>query len=144
MRAANRASAGGARSRATAADRADRRTRRSSSVFDRQFRRRIQQSAGDDRQPGSDLRQFHRVPARDSDIRKKHAGQQAGALVYIELADGSQYPQVGKIDFVDVTVNQGTDPSVEVRASFANPDRLLIDGQLVDVKVEGDKPERRW
>jgi membrane fusion protein (multidrug efflux system) len=74
------------------------------------------------------------------DIRKKHAGQQAGAVVYIELADGSQYSQVGKIDFVDVTVNQGTD-SVEVRASFANPDRLLIDGQLVDVKVEGDKPE---
>jgi membrane fusion protein (multidrug efflux system) len=47
---------------------------------------------------------------------------------------------VGKIDFVDVTVNQGTD-SVLVRASFANPDRLLIDGQLVDVKVEGDKAQ---
>jgi membrane fusion protein (multidrug efflux system) len=74
------------------------------------------------------------------DIRKKHAGQQAGALVYIELADGSRYGQVGKIDFVDVTVNQGTD-SVLVRASFANPDRLLIDGQLVDVKVEGDKAQ---
>ncbi|WP_160006924.1 efflux RND transporter periplasmic adaptor subunit [Rhizobium sp. 18055] len=74
------------------------------------------------------------------DIRKKHAGQQAGALVYVELADGSRYGQVGKIDFVDVTVNQGTD-SVLVRASFANPDRLLIDGQLVDVKVEGDKAQ---
>lgn len=74
------------------------------------------------------------------DIRKSHAGQQAGALVYLQLADGSQYAQVGKIDFVDVTVNQGTD-SVLVRASFANPDRLLIDGQLVDVKVEGDKPQ---
>jgi membrane fusion protein (multidrug efflux system) len=57
-------------------------------------------------------------------------------LSYVELADGSRYGQVGKIDFVDVTVNQGTD-SVLVRASFANPDRLLIDGQLVDVKVEG-------
>jgi membrane fusion protein (multidrug efflux system) len=74
------------------------------------------------------------------DIRKKHAGQQAGALVYVELADGSRYGQVGKIDFVDVTVNQGTD-SVLVRASFANPDRLLIDGQLVDVKVEGDQAQ---
>lgn len=62
------------------------------------------------------------------------------AVVLVELADGSRYSQPGKIDFVDVTVNQGTD-AVPVRATFPNPERILIDGQLVNVIVQGDKPE---
>jgi membrane fusion protein (multidrug efflux system) len=41
---------------------------------------------------------------------------------------------------MDVTVNQGTD-TVLVRATFPNPDRVLVDGQLVSVVVEGGKPE---
>ncbi|CAN7698648.1 efflux RND transporter periplasmic adaptor subunit [Rhizobium sp. LjRoot254] len=57
------------------------------------------------------------------------------AIVLVQLADGKQYPEPGKVNFVDVTVDQGTD-TVPVRATFPNSDRILIDGQLVNVIVE--------
>lgn len=55
--------------------------------------------------------------------------------VRLQLADGSSYRDSGKLDFVDVTMSRETD-TVLVRAAFPNPDRLLIDGQLVTVHVE--------
>lgn len=64
----------------------------------------------------------------------------SAAIVRVQLADGKMYPEPGKVSFVDVTVDQGTD-TVPVRASFANPDRVLIDGQLVNVIVEGGTAE---
>jgi membrane fusion protein, multidrug efflux system len=60
--------------------------------------------------------------------------------VYLRLADGSRYSEPGKINFIDVTVNPGTD-TVQVRAEFANPDRILVDGQLVSVVVEEGSPD---
>jgi membrane fusion protein, multidrug efflux system len=60
--------------------------------------------------------------------------------VYLNLADGSRYSEPGKINFVDVTVNPGTD-TVQTRAEFPNPDRLLVDGQLVSVVVEEGSPD---
>jgi membrane fusion protein (multidrug efflux system) len=51
------------------------------------------------------------------------------------FADGSTYKYPGKINFVDVTVDRATD-TVLGRASFANPDFALIDGQLVRVALE--------
>lgn len=62
------------------------------------------------------------------------------AIVRLRLADGSIYDEPGKIDFVDVTVNQGTD-AVRVRASFPNPARLLVDGQLVNALVQSATPQ---
>ncbi len=62
------------------------------------------------------------------------------AVVLVQLADGTQYPAPGKVNFVDVTVDQGTD-TVPVRATFPNPNRVLIDGQLVNVTVQGGTPE---
>ncbi len=64
----------------------------------------------------------------------------SAASVHVLLANGKQYDRPGKVDFVDVTVDQGTD-TVPVRATFPNPDRILIDGQLVNVTVEGGTPE---
>jgi membrane fusion protein, multidrug efflux system len=58
--------------------------------------------------------------------------------VYLRLADGSRYTEPGKLNFVDVTVSSGTD-TVQVRAQFANPKRILVDGQLVSVVVETGK-----
>jgi membrane fusion protein (multidrug efflux system) len=55
--------------------------------------------------------------------------------VKLQLADGSEYDHVGKIDFVDVEVDRGTD-TVLVRASFDNPDGVLVDGQFVNVSIE--------
>lgn len=61
--------------------------------------------------------------------------------VRITRADGSRYDQVGRIDFADVQVDRGTD-TLTLRASMANPDGLLIDGELANVTVEGAEPER--
>ncbi len=57
------------------------------------------------------------------------------AAVTIELANRTTYPLPGTIDFVDAAVNTGTD-SVTVRAEFANPDGILLDGELVRVNLE--------
>jgi membrane fusion protein, multidrug efflux system len=66
--------------------------------------------------------------------------QNADALaVRIRFSDGSTYDQLGRINFVDVTVDRATD-TVVVRASMPNPNGALIDGQLVRVSVEADKP----
>ena len=74
-------------------------------------------------------------------VRKQQAASKAGEyVIYVQLADGSRYPGAGKIDFLDNTVNQGTD-TVQVRALFANPDRVLVDGQLVTVVAEEGKGE---
>jgi membrane fusion protein, multidrug efflux system len=74
-------------------------------------------------------------------VRKQQAaGKGSEYVIYVQLADGSRYPGAGKIDFLDNTVNQGTD-TVQVRAAFANPERILVDGQLVTVVAEEGKSE---
>jgi membrane fusion protein (multidrug efflux system) len=59
--------------------------------------------------------------------------------VRIRFSDGSTYGQLGRINFIDVTVDRATD-TVMVRATMPNPTGALIDGQLVRVSVEADKP----
>jgi membrane fusion protein (multidrug efflux system) len=73
-------------------------------------------------------------------IRKDRKSGDPDTTIYIQLADGSRYAQAGKADFVDVTVSQGTD-TVQVRATFPNPNRMLVDGQLVTVVAELGKPQ---
>jgi membrane fusion protein (multidrug efflux system) len=68
-------------------------------------------------------------------------GREAGRLVprdeiqvRLSLADGSEYPEAGRIDFVANAV----DPSagtVEVRAVFPNPDAILLPGEYAKVRV---------
>lgn len=75
-------------------------------------------------------------------LRRRQAGGQPGAddiKVRVRFADGSVYDQIGKIDFVDVTVDRGTD-TVLVRATMANPKGALVDGQLVRVELETGAP----
>jgi membrane fusion protein (multidrug efflux system) len=75
-------------------------------------------------------------------IRKERGdASPADVKVYLQLADGSRYSRPGRLDFLDVTVNQGTD-TVLVRAAFPNPDRILVDGQLVTVVTESGPGER--
>ncbi len=64
--------------------------------------------------------------------RLQNAGDKA--VVRLRFADGTEYPQTGRIDFVDNIVDRATD-TVLVRAQFANPNRILVDGQLVRVRV---------
>jgi membrane fusion protein (multidrug efflux system) len=58
----------------------------------------------------------------------------------LRFADGSLYPQLGTINFVDVSVDRSTD-TLLVRATFPNPQAGLVDGQLVRVAAESNKPE---
>jgi membrane fusion protein (multidrug efflux system) len=59
--------------------------------------------------------------------------------VTLKFPDGTVYDQVGRINFVDVTVERATD-SVQVRAVIANPKGLLTDSQLVRVLLESGTP----
>jgi membrane fusion protein (multidrug efflux system) len=60
----------------------------------------------------------------------------------IRFSDGSTYDKPAVIDFLDVTVDRATD-TVLVRGTIPNPDAVLIDGQLVRVAVQGDRPEEK-
>jgi membrane fusion protein, multidrug efflux system len=62
--------------------------------------------------------------------------------VNLRFADGSVYPETGRINFVDVKVDRATD-TVIVRATFPNPKSTLIDGQLVRVAVSTGTPEEK-
>lgn len=54
--------------------------------------------------------------------------------VTLVMANGATYPETGRIVVVDTEVQRGTD-TVLVRATFANPSGLLLDGQLVNVTL---------
>ena len=57
------------------------------------------------------------------------------------LEDGSDYPQDGRLEFSEVTVDQGTG-TVTLRASFPNPDHVLLPGMFVRARVEeGIRPD---
>jgi membrane fusion protein, multidrug efflux system len=60
--------------------------------------------------------------------------------VKVRLADNTIYEHAGKLNFVDVQVSTSTD-TISIRAELPNPDRLLVDGQLVTAVVESAKPE---
>ena len=66
----------------------------------------------------------------------------SGIKVSLQFTDGTTYSQIGKIDFVDVTVDKATD-TVQVRAVFANPKGSLIDGQLVTVSLEAAESQEQ-
>ena len=55
--------------------------------------------------------------------------------VRLLLPDGSEYGQGGTLSFADLAVDPGTD-NVTMRALFANPDRTLLPGMYVRVRLE--------
>jgi membrane fusion protein, multidrug efflux system len=61
-------------------------------------------------------------------------------VVTVPLPDGTVYQHPGKLNFLDIRADAGTD-MVTVRAELPNPDRLLVDGQFVGVRVERGAPE---
>ena len=72
---------------------------------------------------------------RDPDTRK--ALQPGGsARVEAVFADGSTFPEQGKIDYVDPVVDLATGTQ-EYRAKFDNPSHLLLPGQFVRVRILG-------
>jgi membrane fusion protein (multidrug efflux system) len=57
------------------------------------------------------------------------------AAVTLTLEDGSAYPQAGRLQFAEVTVDAGT-ASVIRRAVFENPQTLLLPGLFVMAHIE--------
>ncbi|MFM0202297.1 efflux RND transporter periplasmic adaptor subunit [Paraburkholderia fungorum] len=66
--------------------------------------------------------------------RLKTSGPDA-AKVSLVLEDGRTYSEKGKLQFTDVTVDQGTG-SVTVRAIFKNADKVLLPGMFVRARIE--------
>ena len=63
------------------------------------------------------------------------------AKVSLKLEDGSDYPQEGRLEFADVTVDTNTG-TVTLRAVFPNPDATLLPGMYVRAQVqEGINPQ---
>lgn len=54
--------------------------------------------------------------------------------VTVVLEDGSEYPQKGHLLFSDLAVDPGTG-SVALRGEIPNPDRILLPGMFVQVKL---------
>jgi membrane fusion protein (multidrug efflux system) len=65
-------------------------------------------------------------------LRRTESG---AARVKLVLEDGTEYGQVGTLQFSDVTVDQGTG-SITLRAIFPNPRRELLPGMFVRARVE--------
>jgi membrane fusion protein (multidrug efflux system) len=70
-----------------------------------------------------------------------HRGERGDPVVRVTLPDGTLYEHPGKLNFLGVQVDPGTD-TVTVRAELPNPERVLVDGQFVGVWVERGEPER--
>jgi membrane fusion protein (multidrug efflux system) len=62
--------------------------------------------------------------------------------VTVRFSDGSVYAEKGRVNFVDVTVDKATD-TIIVRATFPNPEGVLIDGQLVRVNIDTGVPQEK-
>ena len=54
--------------------------------------------------------------------------------VRLSFSDGTEYPIPGYIDFLAFSVDQQTG-TVELRAEFPNPDRLLLPGEFVRAQI---------
>jgi membrane fusion protein, multidrug efflux system len=76
------------------------------------------------------------------DVRKEAAatGRPPEVVVRAQLPDGTMYDHPGKVDFLNIQVDQTTE-TITVRAQFPNPEGFLVDGQFVNVTVERAKPE---
>jgi len=85
-------------------------------------------------------------PVSERDIMHARETRQTNDLsdikVRLRFADGSTYKEIGKIDFVDVTVDRTTD-TVQVRGVLPNPSGMLIDGQLLSVNLELGNPQEQ-
>lgn len=85
------------------------------------------------------------VPQSSADLLKLRQRLLSGALarggsaarVRLRLEDGSVYPQEGRLQFTDVSVDQATGTQT-IRAVFPNPRSLLLPGMYVRAElVEG-------
>jgi membrane fusion protein (multidrug efflux system) len=64
-----------------------------------------------------------------------------GARIQLRLPNGSVYPVEGRLQFTEVNVDQASG-AVTLRASFPNPDGMLLPGMYVRARlIEGERPQ---
>jgi membrane fusion protein (multidrug efflux system) len=68
-------------------------------------------------------------------LRRSAEGSAIAQAVSLVLADGTPYSEAGGINFLDQSVDPGTG-TVSLRATFRNPQRLLLPGDFVRVRIE--------
>ncbi len=81
-------------------------------------------------QPGTDFERFMRAQAEGA----VQVAQGNEAEVRIVRSDGTEHPHVGKLSFSDFSVNPTTG-SVAFRGVIPNPDRSLLPGMFVNVRL---------
>jgi membrane fusion protein, multidrug efflux system len=73
-------------------------------------------------------------------LEARRGGSTAAALkARVRLADDSLYAEAGTLDFIDVQIDPRTDGQT-LRATFANKDGALTEGQTVRVILEDKEP----
>jgi membrane fusion protein, multidrug efflux system len=72
---------------------------------------------------------------RDIQEGRLQTGGVNAAKVTLILEDGRTFSEAGKLQFSDVSVDQGTG-SVTVRAIFPNKDRVLLPGMFVRARID--------
>jgi membrane fusion protein (multidrug efflux system) len=72
---------------------------------------------------------------RDADTRRALSSG-GSARVQVTLPDGSAFPALGRIGYVDPVVDPATGTQ-QYRAEFQNPDHILLPGQFVRVQLLG-------
>jgi membrane fusion protein (multidrug efflux system) len=66
--------------------------------------------------------------------RKIERSDSLGIGMRLILADGQEFPEEGKVDFIDRNIDSSTG-SILVQATFPNPDRLIRPGQFARIRV---------
>ena len=77
---------------------------------------------------------YLRSKARNVNLGHKDSTRNWDPYITVTLADGSQYPYRGLVDFADPQVDPKTG-TFSVRAEMANPDHILLPGQFTRVKL---------
>lgn len=84
---------------------------------------------------------YLRSKERNVNIGNDDTTHKWNSFVTITLADGSEYPHKGLVDFADPQVDPKTG-TFSVRAEMPNPDRSLLPGEVTRVKVLLDVREQ--
>lgn len=77
---------------------------------------------------------YLRTKERNVTLGHKDSTRKWDPYVTVTLADGSQYPHRGLVDFADPQVDPQTG-TFSVRAEMPNPDHVLLPGQFTQVKL---------
>lgn len=77
---------------------------------------------------------YLRSKARNVNLGHKDSTRKWDPYITVTLADGSEYPMRGLVDFADPQVDPKTG-TFSVRAEMANPDHILLPGQFTKVKL---------